>query len=250
MTTELIPVREHNGKTAVSLRDLHGFLEVKKDFTNWAKAMFEYGFVEGQDYVEVYAQMGENPSGGRPARNWAISLDMAKELSMIQRTDKGKQARQYFIEVEKREQAAVPSGPELLALAVVEAQKVIEAGQQKIVELTPKAKAWDVMVSSNGDYAVDEAAKILSREPSIEIGRNRLFTFMQELGWIYRHGARRNWHAYQTQVDNGRIKLRMTSAFLNAKTGEMENPAPTIRITAKGVDALRAALMNHSAVAA
>lgn len=125
-------------------------------------------------------------------------------------------------------------------LANVEAKEQAEA---RAKELEVPAQAWDVMVSANGDYAVDEAAKILSRDPAIEIGRNRLFTFMQELGWIYRQGARRNWHAYQSQVDNGRIKLRMTAAFLNAKTGEMENPAPTIRITAKGLEALRAKLV-------
>lgn len=130
--------------------------------------------------------------------------------------------------------------------ANVEAKELAEA---RAKELEAPAKAWDVMVSAHGDYAVDEAAKILSRDPDIEIGRNRLFTFMKEIGWLYRQGARQNWHAYQSQVDNGRIVLRMTAAFLNAKTQEMENPAPTIRITAKGLDALRSAL-NPVAVSA
>lgn len=123
--------------------------------------------------------------------------------------------------------------------ANVEAKELAEA---RAKELEAPAQAWGVMVSAHGDYAVDEAAKILSRDPDIEIGRNRLFAFMKELGWIYRQGARNNWHAYQSQVDNGRIVLRMTAAFLNVKTQEMENPAPTIRITAKGVEALRSAL--------
>lgn len=123
--------------------------------------------------------------------------------------------------------------------STVEAKELAEARAQ---ELEAPAQAWGVMVSAHGDYAVDEAAKILSRDPAIEIGRNRLFTLMKELGWIYRQGARQNWHAYQSQVDNGRIVLRMTAAFLNARTQEMENPAPTIRITAKGIEALRSAL--------
>lgn len=128
--------------------------------------------------------------------------------------------------------------------ANVEAKELAEA---RAKELEVPAKAWGVMVAAGGDYAVDEAAKILSRDSDIEIGRNRLFQFMADLGWTYRQGSRNSWHAYQSQVENGRIVLRMSAAFLNAKTGEMENPAPTIRVTAKGIDALRAALLKAAA---
>jgi len=130
--------------------------------------------------------------------------------------------------------------------ANVEAKELAEA---RAKELEVPAAAWGVMVAAHGDYAVDEAAKILSRDADIEIGRNRLFDFMADLGWTYRQGARNSWHAYQTQVDNGRIVLRMSAAFLNAKTGEMENPAPTIRVTAKGIDALRTALLKREIAA-
>lgn len=130
--------------------------------------------------------------------------------------------------------------------ANVEAKELAEA---RAKELEVPAAAWGVMVAAHGDYAVDEAAKILSRDSDIEIGRNRLFDFMANLGWAYRQGARKSWHAYQAQVDNGRIVQRMSAAFLNAKTGEMENPAPTIRITAKGIDALRIALLKKELTA-
>lgn len=140
-----------------------------------------------------------------------------------------------------------PSLPQSYSEALRELASTFEAkelAEARAKELEAPAKAWDIMVSANGDYAVDEAAKILSRDPDIEIGRNRLFTFMQDIVWTYRQGARQNWHAYQSQVDNGRIVLRMTAAFLNSKTQEMENPAPTIRVTAKGIEALRAALKS------
>lgn len=130
--------------------------------------------------------------------------------------------------------------------ANVEAKELAEA---RAKELEIPAAAWGVMVAAHGDYAVDEAAKILSRDSDLGIGRNRLFDFMADLGWTYRQGARNSWHAYQSQVDNGRIVLRMSAAFLNAKTGEMENPAPTLRITAKGIDALRAALLKRELAA-
>lgn len=120
--------------------------------------------------------------------------------------------------------------------------ELIQDLHAEVAALAPKASAWDTMVSAAGDYAVDEAAKILSRDPNIEVGRARLFAHMAERGWIYRHGARNRWHAYQSQVDNGRLVQRMSAAFLNHRTGEMEVPDPTIRVTVKGLEALRASL--------
>ena len=85
----------------VNARELHAFLEVGKDFSNWIKDRISlYGFVEHVDYV-VFAKTGENSSGGRPQREYSLTLDMAKELSMVERNAKGKQARQYFIQCER-----------------------------------------------------------------------------------------------------------------------------------------------------
>ena len=86
----------------VNARELHGFLEVGKVFANWIKDRIEqYGFVESVDYV-VIAETGNNPLGGRPSKEYAITVDMAKELAMVERNEKGRQARQYFIECERR----------------------------------------------------------------------------------------------------------------------------------------------------
>ncbi|MDK8477369.1 antA/AntB antirepressor family protein [Corynebacterium pseudodiphtheriticum] len=79
-------------------RDLHEFLGVRRDYNNWFKQMTEYGFTEGQDFSPNLAKS----TGGRRKQDHIITLDMAKEISMIQRTERGKQARQYFIECERR----------------------------------------------------------------------------------------------------------------------------------------------------
>ena len=85
----------------VNARELHTFLEVGKDFSTWLKNRIEqYDFVENQDFV-VFHKKGENPQGGRPSNDYYITLDMAKELAMVERNEKGKQARQYFIECER-----------------------------------------------------------------------------------------------------------------------------------------------------
>ncbi|WGH92125.1 phage antirepressor KilAC domain-containing protein [Auritidibacter ignavus] len=241
---EIIPIINNDGQQAVSLRNLYDFLEVKRDFTTWAKKMFEYGFVEGADYAEIsLPQKGEQTRGGQNRRDWACTLDMGKEISMIQRTPKGKQARQYFIAVEK--QASIElSDDELIAKALIKANETLEASKRELETIRPKAQAWETLVSATGDYSVDEAAKILSRDWNITIGRNRLFDFMHQIKWTYRAGRRKSWHAYQEQVDNGRLRLRMNPVFQNRITGELETPAPTIRVTAKGVEALREKLQE------
>ncbi|WP_052910577.1 antA/AntB antirepressor family protein [Riemerella anatipestifer] len=99
---ELIKITERNGNSAVSARELYQFLESKQQFSDWIQNRIrDYGFIEGQDF-EVFHNSMKNPNGGRPTVEYAITLDMAKELSMVERNEKGKQARMYFIECEKK----------------------------------------------------------------------------------------------------------------------------------------------------
>lgn len=102
MTTELIKTTgiSLNGEniTAVNARDLWKFLESKQEFANWIKDRIEkYRFVEGKDFLINFSK-----SLGRPSKEYLISLDMANELAMVENNERGRQARQYFIEVEKR----------------------------------------------------------------------------------------------------------------------------------------------------
>ena len=99
---ELIKITQHNGNSFISARELHKFLEVGKVFGAWINERIEqFGFIENQDYV-VFSEIGKNLKGGRPMKEYLLSIDMAKELSMLERNEKGKQARIYFIECEKR----------------------------------------------------------------------------------------------------------------------------------------------------
>ena len=88
--------------TAVNARDLWKFLESKQDFSTWIKRRIEkYEFIEGQDYL-LHKFVEQLPSGAKHCIEYLISLDMAKELAMVENNERGRQARQYFIEVEKR----------------------------------------------------------------------------------------------------------------------------------------------------
>ncbi|EEW0697886.1 antA/AntB antirepressor family protein [Escherichia coli] len=106
MNAQLIPV--FNGtisnETAllVNARDLHTFLDVGKRFASWiVERIAEYGFVENQDFM-IISQVREKIGRGRPAKDYHLTLDTAKELAMVERNEKGRQVRRYFIECEKR----------------------------------------------------------------------------------------------------------------------------------------------------
>lgn len=111
---QLIPLNTQQiGDTEVqtiNARELHAFLEVGKDFSTWMNDRIQqYGFLENQDFV-IFPNTGEKSGRGRPTKEYAITLDMAKELAMVERNEKGRQARRYFIECEKqlRAQQAQP----------------------------------------------------------------------------------------------------------------------------------------------
>ncbi|GIJ93520.1 hypothetical protein CAPN002_07380 [Capnocytophaga stomatis] len=108
----LIKITETNGQRAVNARELHQFLGVKTQFKDWInRRIEEYQFIKGQDF-EVFLKNEQNPSGGRPAKEYALSLDMAKELSMVEKTEQGRKARQYFIEMEKVAHAKAIGSPQ------------------------------------------------------------------------------------------------------------------------------------------
>lgn len=247
--SELIPIHNNDGAQAVLGRDLHAFLEVSTEYRHWFPRMVDYGFEEGKDYAVKNDRVRDSLGREREATNHIISLDMAKEISMIQRTEKGKQARAYFLECERRaKQPAELSGPELMAKALVEAQATLEAANNKVRELEAPAKSWNTMAAQGVDYSVSAAAKTLSRDPNIRIGRDQLFRFMRELGWIFRTtGRRAHWEAYQDKsINTGRLAHKLSRPFLNEKTGEMEQPAPTVRVTPKGLHELHVALGGSS----
>ncbi|MDR1149364.1 MAG: antA/AntB antirepressor family protein [Spirochaetaceae bacterium] len=97
-----VAIEYRNGQERVNARELHNAMDVGRDFTSWIKGRIEeYGFIKGEDY-EVFTKTGENPAGGRPATEYAVSPDMAKELAMLENNEQGRRIRRYFIAVEKR----------------------------------------------------------------------------------------------------------------------------------------------------
>ncbi|WP_198938755.1 phage antirepressor KilAC domain-containing protein, partial [Mycobacterium sp. NS-7484] len=127
---------------------------------------------------------------------------------------------------------------EIVHQALAITARRVEELTAKVAELEPSATAWDTLQEIGADYEVADAAKILSRDPRIEIGRNRLFEFMHDQDWIYR-GRHNTWKAYQDQVDLGRLIHRPGGQYFHKSSGEYRTGDPTILVTPKGLAELR-----------
>ncbi len=234
---QLIPIREHDGQQAVSGRDLHSFLGLGRDYTTWFKKMTEYGFVEGQDYLPISGEVAREGRGSVERKDHAITLDMAKELSMIQRTERGKQARQYFIECEKQMKAQ-PSRAltfEEKTLEVLQGlSQQVETQRRALAVAKPKAEAYDDFLSDGGDYDRRGAASILSRRHGVNIGQNQLTDLLISWGWIGEDRRPKYPYTAREYFTSRPYK----DPILNEKTGQYFTPAPQLRITAKGIDAI------------
>ena len=191
---EIIKIDSDN---KVSGRELHEFLDVGRDFTTWMKQMIGYGFNEHADF-EVYTQSGENPSGGRPSVDYRMTIDMAKEICMLQRTDRGKQARQYFIQVENDWN----SPDKIMARALVMSQKLLDTtrlelaqSKQIINELQPKASYYDLILQSKSVMSVSKIAKDFGKS-AVWLNRK-----LEEKKVQYNQGG--VWLLYQKYAEKG-----------------------------------------------
>ncbi|MDK8500687.1 phage antirepressor KilAC domain-containing protein [Corynebacterium pseudodiphtheriticum] len=210
--TELIPIHDEAGRKAVMGRDLHAFLEVTTAYKDWFPRMVTYGFEEGKDYVLKNEHL-DLAAGMSQRKNHIISLDMAKEISMIQRTERGKQARQYFIECERQAKQMAPQLPQDYASALRELAASVEEKEKAQAELEaarPKVVFADAVATSKSEILIGELAKIL-RGNGIQIGQTRLFTWMRENGFLIRRKGT-DWNMpTQRAMELGLFRIKETA---------------------------------------
>lgn len=176
---ELIKVTTNeNDEQLVNGRELYEFLGVKDNYTDWFKRMIKYGFDENVDFIS-FSEKSDKPFGGRPQVNHYVKLDMAKEISMLQRTERGKQARRYFIQLEK-----FWNSPEVVTKRALEfQQKKIEVLQLENESLKPKALFADAVDASKTSILIGDLAKLI-KQNGIDIGQNRLFQWLRDNGYL------------------------------------------------------------------
>jgi len=204
MENEIIKVNYENDRPTVSAKSLYDFLEVETPFHKWFPRMAEYGFSEGTDYAKL---PGQKCPTNNPRNPWTeftdyqLTFDMAKELCMIQRTDRGKQARQYFIEIEKRW-----NDPDaLMARALKMADVKIKKLEGTIEQQKPLVEFATQVTNSKDTIDIGQLAKVVHDE-HIKIGRNKLFEWLRNKKML-----RDNNEPYQSYIDNKYFKVIETT---------------------------------------
>ncbi|MFF8768522.1 phage antirepressor KilAC domain-containing protein [Nocardiopsis dassonvillei] len=148
-----------------------------------------------------------------------------------------RQVRTHLLDSERAPAAVVPQTYAQALRAAADAEDARERAQAELAAAQPKADSWDFLASADGDLAVGDAAKILTRDPVITIGRDRLFEHMAAEGWVYRQKSDGRWRAYQAQVDAGRL-AELPQTYTHPKTQETAVGSPQVRITIKGLHEL------------
>ncbi|HEM2589174.1 TPA: phage antirepressor KilAC domain-containing protein [Streptococcus suis] len=214
-----------NHEPVVSGRQLHEALGVKTPYSMWFDRMVEYGFTENQDFLlnNFVKQTGR---GGHNKVDHIIKLDMAKEIAMIQRTDRGKQVRQYFIQVEKD----FNSPEKIMARALLLADKQVHQLEAQIEADKPKVLFADAVSASHSSILVGDLAKLISQN-GFKIGANRLFAWLRENGYlIKRKGS--DWNMpTQKSMELGLFEIKETT--ITHADGHI-SISKTVKVTGKG----------------
>lgn len=180
---ELIKVNYDGDRPTISGRDLHEFLEVKTKYADWFPRMCEYGFIENIDFSTCFSNLRSEIHGGQNKQDHQLTIDMAKEICMLQRSEKGKIARQYFIQLEK----AWNTPEMIMSRALKMAEKQLKQLQIVNAELTvnnqimkPKADYFDELVDRGTLTNFRETAKLF------DVREKEFINFLIDKKYIYR----------------------------------------------------------------
>lgn len=247
---ELIPISEHTINAATvqvcSARTLHEFLQLGKDFSTWIKARIEqYDFVEGQDYVVFDSPKKRNQArgGDRRSKEYLLTIEMAKELSMVERNEKGKQARQYFLECERRAKTAIDpiavlgDATAMRGLLLTYTEKVISL-EQTVAKQAPQVATLNRIAAADGSMCMRDAAKVLQVRP-VDLRR-----WLVAHGWIYQRPGHSGWLAYQDRIQQGVMCHKVTTVQREDGSDKIVEQA---RITPKGIARIGAELAKAAA---
>lgn len=213
---ELFNVTTNGDKLTLSARELYKELNVTDRFTRWFERMGEYGFEENIDFTSVKSSTLVNNGATRELQDYRITLDMAKEIAMLQRNEKGKEIRRKLIELEK----AWNSPEKVMARALDIAHKTIANLQIENEEMKPKAIFADAVATSDTSILIGDLAKLI-KQNGTDIGQKRLFERMRNDGYLIKKGASKN---MPTQ-------MAMKKELFEVKERVISNPDGSTRIT-------------------
>lgn len=232
---ELLKIEiNENQEQTVSGRALHMFLGIETPYTKWFERMLQYGFAEDKDYTDKNVSvLSEKREREYTQIDHIMKLDMAKELCMLARNEKGKQARQYFIEVERDWNRPEKVMARALKLAEIEIKKAhaFVAEQTKLLEaFKPKTIFADAVAASNNTILIGELAKLL-RQNGHKTGQNRLFAWMRDNGYLIKRKCNDYNMPTQHSMEQGLFEIKESTVVLpdgSVKTNK------TTKVTGKG----------------
>lgn len=220
--TNLI-LQDATDEQRVSARELHRQLGIEKRFSAWFETNSQ-GFIEGEDFTSVLSGTVVNNGARRELDDYQLSMDMAKHICLMSRTEKGKECRSYLIAVEKDWNT-----PEkVMARALKIADQTIARLTAENEEMKPKALFADAVGVSDDCVSVGDVAKLIAQN-GIEIGQNRLFGWLRNHKYVFvENGVN---VPYQRYVEQGIFKL--LERTINNPDGTVRI-AKTIKVTGKG----------------
>lgn len=231
---EIIKINYELEQPTVSARELHEGLGINTKFTMWFERMVAYGFDENIDYLLV-SQKRETNNPKNPTttcNDYQISIDMAKQICMIQRTEKGKQYRQYFLDLEKAWNTPEQVMARALKIANNEIEKLKTDNRVLIADterMKPKEIFADAVSSSKDSCLIGDLAKIICQN-GYKIGRNRLFEWMKTNGYLIKGGSSKNMPT-QKAMEMKLFEVKETT--ITAPDGST-NVRRTTKVTGKG----------------
>ena len=224
----LIKIEERNGEQLVSGRDLHEFLEMKTKFKDWFPRMCEYGFIENKDYIAVAQKRATAQGNETTYTDYLMKISMAKELSMLQRNERGKQAREYFIKCEEAwnsEDMVLARALQIQNKKILGYKEHIEVLENKIKEDAPRVSFAETIEKASDCILVREFSKIIANE-GIHLGEKSLYKWFREKGFIFKNST----EPMQSAVQRGLFKV--SERVIKAVTGDIVRS--TTKITGKG----------------
>ena len=223
----------------VSGRQLHEALEVKTKYADWFNRMVDYGFTENQDFLLLKNEQ-QTGRGGHNKVDHVIKLDMAKEIAMIQRTERGKQVRQYFIQVEKD----FNSPEKIMARALLMADQKVHKLEAQIEADKPKVLFADAVSASHTSILVGDLAKLISQN-GYKIGGNRLFVWLRENGYLIKRKDS-DWNM-PTQRSMEMKLFEIKESTITHPDGHI-SVSKTVKVTGKGQQYFINKFLNEEAV--
>lgn len=233
----LIPINYDNPeRPTVSGRELHEFLQVGADYRHWFPRMVEYGFTEGEDFNPVKIDRVQNEGGRKVTRtvdDHQLTIPMAKELRMIQRNERGKQARQYFLAVEAQWNSPEAVMRRAVLIATKQNKQLVNANRQltaRVTELEPKGVFADAVSASKSSILIGELAKIV-RQNGVDMGQNRLFDYLRKNGYLVRGNRTDRNMPTQRSMELGLFEIKETTI---CHSDGHTSISKTVKVTGKG----------------